>query len=115
MGTENYHLGKDYISQANLETKLINLEKSKTKKHFFMQQNEKTKEAMFMKTKSNEAKVQCFLTKWLVDSKGCMYRMMQSDTFVMQGNFKPSRPNQFELEVSEDSKHVFIKKYTDDT
>ena len=61
-----------------------------------------------MKTSNNEAKVECFLTKWRVDEKGSLMRLMQSKSFKLQGDFKPHKNGQFELKASEDGNHVYI-------
>ena len=61
-----------------------------------------------MRTKNNEALVECFLTKWKIDEKGSLMRLTQSKSFKLEGDFKPHKNGQFELKVSEDGKQIFI-------
>lgn len=96
LGTENYQLGG--VTHTNFDKNPTNL--------IVDQKTAYLKD--MMKTKSNEAKVHCFLTKWSVDARGSMMRVLQSDNFKMQGEFKPHKNKEFELNVSEDGKHVYI-------
>lgn len=50
-----------------------------------------------MPTENREAKVEYYLTKWLVNSKGGMKMTMQSPMFKMDGTFKEHCEDNMEL------------------
>ena len=106
MGSENYDVSdwNDFNKKLPYGKKpQKNLVIDKTKSYIHKNQAEQ-----MMPTENREAKVEYYLTKWLVNSKGGMKMTMQSPMFKMDGTFKEHCEDNMELQLNEDGKFLFI-------
>ena len=56
-------------------------------------------------TQIKDAKVEYFLSKWQVNSDGCIMKVRQSESFALWGKFKE---NNMHLSLSEDNSKVLL-------
>ena len=59
-------------------------------------------------TYTKDAKVELFLSKWIVNNKGCIQKIRQSESFALQGKFLGHNGKNLHLELSNDQKYVYI-------
>ena len=102
IGSENYKLTKDGdIGLANFEQDPTSLQANKFEPYLSKEVKDilvkapawgdlareikriRVPKRDLMKTKNNEALVECYLTKWKIDEKGSLMRLTQSKSFKL--------------------------------